>query len=122
MTDQPLVLIPAPPGTPHLTGTFAFACGSCHATIGDGKVITHADDCGFIAGIIDRAAEKIAARASDEIAEWEWANPIPVEYLIKGGTLHCADHGDLFSVGLMELWEFALDAKKHHQEQHGGES
>jgi hypothetical protein len=126
---QQLALIPAPPGVEglHFTDTHLWACGGCFATI-EGQVISHKDDCKFVQQVIDRAASAIADKASEEAAEWEWAYPIPETYTIRspresgGCVLHCTEHGDLFSVGEMELWEFALDAKRHHQEQHGGES
>jgi hypothetical protein len=121
---QHLALIPAPPGTIGMTwaDTHVWSCAGCHAVLSDGKIITHTDACPFIAGVVERAGEAVADKARDEVAEWEWATPIPENYVILGGTLRCTDHGSLYSIGQIELWEFALDAKRHHQEQHGGES
>jgi len=51
--------------------------------------------------------------------EWDWAAPIPEEFIVRRGELHCRTHGRLYSVGEIELWELALDARKHWLEHHG---
>lgn len=63
--------------------------------------------------------------ARDEGRDWEWADPIADRYKIRtpgvpgGCRLHCTVCDvDLFSVGEMDLWEFALDAKRHDLDKH----
>lgn len=78
---------------------------------------------------LEAAAPLIAAAERERIAnaepDWQWANPIADRYVIRspresgGCFLRCtACDADLFSVGEMDLWEFALDAKRHDLEKH----
>lgn len=59
-------------------------------------------------------------------SDWDWALPISENYLVCGRVtedgdqlqLKCAECGLLYSVGEIELWELALDAKRHHDVHH----
>jgi hypothetical protein len=54
--------------------------------------------------------------------DWEWADLIPEEFVIRTGPhgteLRCTQHGALYAVGSIELWELAHDAHKHWREEH----
>ena len=76
-------------------------------------------------GTVAEMLEAAAPHIQDEDApEWVWADPISEDFLVKGaGHLHCKRCNEDLEItgGLIELWELALDAKRHHDEKHGAD-
>ena len=56
-----------------------------------------------------------------EEKEWEWATPISTDFLVRQpAQLYCqrCDQALYVTGGVIELWEMALDAKRHALEEH----